>query len=91
MMFAPNSLVLQKEGVQEKEEEETGDRGKAGSTETPMLGADAIIGPTRPRVLNARNEREHGQRCGILIHRRGREGYGQVLSSHETSSSPDNI
>ena len=48
MMFAPNSLVRQKEGAQGEEEEEAGGRRKAGSTGTPTPGADA---PTVVLVL----------------------------------------
>ena len=53
MMFAPNSLVHQ------KQEEEAVSRGKAGSSGTLTPGADAPIGPTRSEVSDARNRRKH--------------------------------
>ena len=72
MMFAPNSLVRQKEGAQGEEEEEAGDRSKASSTGTPTAGAGTPTGPTQSGVSDARNRRKHGRSCGALIHRRGR-------------------
>ena len=74
MMIAPNPLVRQKEGAQWEEEEEAGDRRKAGSIGNPKRGADAPIGPTWSGVSDARNEKKHGHWCGIPIHMRGRGG-----------------
>ena len=42
--IAPNSIVRRKEGAQEDEKEEVGDKRKVGPTETPTPGADASIG-----------------------------------------------
>ena len=74
MMFAPNSLVRQKEGAQGEEEEEAGDRSKASSTGTPTAGAGTPTGPTQSGVSDARNrrKRKHGRWCGLLVYRRGR-------------------
>ena len=55
MMIASNSLVRQKEGAQEEQEEKAGSRRKVGLTGTPMPSADVPIGPTRSGVLDARN------------------------------------
>ena len=62
MIFAPNSLVRQKEGAQgeEEEEAEVGGRRKAGSTGTPTLGADVPTGPTQSGVSDEKNRRKHG-------------------------------
>ena len=57
MMFAPNSLVRKKEGIQREEEEEAEGQRKAGSTGTPTTDADAPIVPTRSAVSDARNRR----------------------------------
>ena len=88
MMCAPNSLVCQKEGVQEEEEEEeAGGRGKAGPTKTLTPGADAPMAQTRSGVLDARNRRKHGRCCGVPLHRRGRGnlllGISPILSRWE--------
>ena len=74
MMIATYSLVRQKERGQEEEKEEAGSRRKVGSTRTPTPGANALIGPTRSGVSDARKRRKHGRWCGVLIHRRGRGG-----------------
>ena len=58
MMFVPNSLVLQKYGVQGEKEEEAGGRRKAGSTGTPTPGKEAPICPTRSGVSDARNRKK---------------------------------
>ena len=47
MMFAPNTLVCQKEGSQGEEKEEAGGWRNAGVTGTPTPGANAPIGLTR--------------------------------------------
>ena len=44
---------------------------------------EAPTGPTQSGVSDARNRRRHGWWCGAPIHRRGRGGYGPVLSSHD--------
>ena len=54
MMFAPNSLVRQKEGAQENEEEKVGGQRKGEQTGTPTPGADAPTGSTRSGVSDAR-------------------------------------
>ena len=74
MIFAPNSLVRQKEGAQWEEEEEAGGRRKAGSIGTPTPGADDPTGSIQSGVSDARNRKKHGRWCGVLIHRRGRGG-----------------
>ena len=74
LIFAPNSVVHQKEGSQGEEEEEAEGLRYAGSTETPTPGADAPIGPTRSVVSDASNRRKHGRWCGVSIHRRVRGG-----------------
>ena len=74
MMFAHNSLIRQKEGVQGEEEEEAGGQRKAGSTGTPTLGTDGPIGPTQSGVSDARNMRKHGRWCEVPLHRKGRRG-----------------
>ena len=63
-MFAPNSLARQKQGVQDKKEEEVGSRSKAGSTGIPTPGVDAPIGPIGSRMSDARNRKEHRWWCG---------------------------
>ena len=72
MMFAPNSLVHQKEGAQGEVEEGAEGRRKAGSTGTSTPGVNDLIGPTRSVMSDARIRRKHGRCCGVLIHRKGR-------------------
>ena len=64
-MISPNSLVRQFEGAQGEEEKEARCRRKAGPTVTLTLGEDALIGPTRAGVSDARDRRKHGRWCGI--------------------------
>ena len=63
-MFAPNSLICQKEEAQGEDEEEVGGRRKAGSTGTSTPGADAPTGSTQSGVSDARNRRKHGGGVG---------------------------
>ena len=51
----------------EEEEEEVGDRRKAGCTGIPTPGADAPIGPTQSGESDARNMRKHGGWFGVFI------------------------
>ena len=68
MITAPNSIVSQ------KEQEEAGGRRKGGLTGTPTPGAAAPTCPFRSGASDARNRRKHKRWCGVLLHRRGREG-----------------
>ena len=66
MMIAPNSIVRQKGGAQGEEQKEVRGQNKG-----------APIAPTRSGVSDASNRKKHEQKCGILIHRRGRQGMGR--------------
>jgi len=81
MMIAPTLLAARRMGAQG--EEKAGQQRKGGPTRTPTLGADALTGATRPRMSDARNRRKYERWCGTLLHRRGRGGYGLVLSSYD--------
>ena len=74
MIIAHNSLVRQKKGAQRELEKEAGGRRKGGPTRIPTPGEDALTGPTRSGVLDARKRRMHGQQCGVPLHKKGRGG-----------------
>ena len=58
MIIAPNSLVREKE-VHGDEKEETRDQRMGGQTEIPTPGSDALTGPSRSRVSDARNRKKN--------------------------------
>ena len=60
-MIAPNSLLRKNKEAEGAEEEEAGDRRKAGQTGFPG-------------VLDARNRKKHGLWCAVPLHRKGRGG-----------------
>ena len=59
-----------------------GDQRKGGQKGTPTLGAVVPTGFFRSSMLDARERRKFGPRCGVTLHRRDRDGKGSVLSSH---------
>ena len=74
MMIAANSLVCQKEGVREEEEEETGGRGKEGPTGTHARRGRSHRFNSVRGVGCEEQEKTYKQWCGIPLHRKGRGG-----------------
>ena len=64
-------------------EEEAENQRWGGQTGTPTSGADAPTDLSQSGVIDARNRRKDERWYGVTLHRKGRESWGFVLSSHD--------